>query len=48
MFFITEEPHDDIYHKLVDLAFDICDTFILVVYPRFKLYEGIEWVANKS
>lgn len=28
---ITSEPKNDVYRRLVDLAFDLCDEFILVV-----------------
>jgi hypothetical protein len=31
MVIITKNPRDEVYKKLIDLAFDICDEFILVI-----------------
>lgn len=35
MISITSEPKNDVYRLLVDLAFDLCDEFILVVRKKY-------------
>ncbi len=35
MICIISEPKNDVYRRLVDLAFDLCDEFILVVHKKY-------------
>lgn len=38
--FIKSDPRNEVYYKLIDLAFDICDQFVLVVRKDLSpLYE---------
>jgi hypothetical protein len=46
---ITSEPKNDIYRRLLDLAFDLCDEFILVVRKEqsLELNENAKSVLEK-
>jgi hypothetical protein len=44
---ITSEPKNDVYRRLVDLAFDLCDEFILVVHEDLELNDNAKSVLEK-
>lgn len=47
MIIIDSEPKNDVYRSLVDLAFDLCDEFILVVRKEIKLNGNVKSVLEK-
>jgi len=44
---ITSEPKNDVYRRLIDLAFDLCDRFTLVVYEETKLDDKGKSILEK-
>ena len=44
---IASEPKNDVYRHLIDLAFDLCDRFTLVVYEETKLDDKGKSILEK-
>ncbi len=44
---ITSEPKNDVYRHLIDLAFDLCDEFTLVIREEFKLNDKGKSILEK-
>lgn len=45
--FITSNPKDKIYRDLMDLAFDICDEFILVVRNDLYFNQNVDYLLEE-
>ncbi|ADL52271.1 hypothetical protein [Clostridium cellulovorans] len=45
--FIRTNPKGEVYRDLIDLAFEICDTFILVVRNDISTTENVDYVLEK-
>jgi len=45
--FIENNPEDKIYRDLIDLAFDICDEFILVIRRDMDISDNMNNVLEK-
>ena len=45
--FITSDPKDKVYKDLLDLAFSVCDEFILVVRSSISIFNNVTDVLEK-
>jgi len=45
--FIESEPKDKVYRDLIDLAFDICDEFLLVVRNDLFFNQNVDYLLEK-
>ncbi|RXA21455.1 stage III sporulation protein AH [Methanosarcina sp. MSH10X1] len=45
--YITSEPKNDVYRRLIDLAFDLCDEFTLVIRKEIKLNDKGKSILEK-
>ncbi|MDD4621422.1 MAG: hypothetical protein PHQ15_11505 [Methanosarcina sp.] len=45
--YITSEPRNDVYRYLIDLAFDLCDEFILVTRKEIELNDNGKSILEK-
>lgn len=44
---ITSEPKNNIYRSLIDLAFDLCDEFILVLHKEYRIFDSAKSIIEK-
>jgi hypothetical protein len=44
---ITSEPKNDVYRRLIDLAFDLCDEFTLVIRKEIELNDKGKSILEK-
>lgn len=47
LMYITSEPRNDVYRYLIDLAFDLCDEFILVTRKEIELNDNGKSILEK-
>lgn len=47
LMYITSEPRNDVYRHLIDLAFDLCDEFILVIRKEIELNDNGKSILEK-
>jgi hypothetical protein len=45
--FIKKDPKDKAYRDLIDLAFDVCDTFMLVVRKDIFFNQNVEYLLEE-
>lgn len=45
--FIRTNPKDQVYRDLIDLAFEVCDTFILVVRNDISINDNVNYILEQ-